>query len=514
MRVLISALLCAGWLLAQESPDSKAFQAAFRLKDQRQKIAALDRFLVEYPSSSRAATVRRELLVTAVKVDPKDAVRRSKKLAKALAPADAAELNRSLAAELNTAKALPKDSERAARLAVRHFTYQAFAAGAAGGGGGEPQLRARYNTQRGRMNETLAQSLLARGRTDQAKAAFLDALKDNPSLGPAALALGDILDTEGKGAEALPCYAQGLLARGTPESRKKFSDAYVKVKGSAAGEQEYLDERYKALFPSPLHPEKYQKAGNRSARAVLAEVYTGAGCGPCLAADLAFDAVLDRYGRSDVAVVMYHEHIPRPDPMSNTDTVARWKWQQGRGVPTYALDGAATTGGGTRTDAADVEARLRTQIEKRLEIAPLAAIDLSAANDGRAIKANVSVANVAKDSPDLVLNVILVEKELRYSGENGIRFHPMVVRSIASYPLKGKKRISEAHTFDLAAVAAGLEKHIADFEKHDERHNKDGSFRFMEHRSRIDAGHLAVVAFVQDAKTREVLQSVYTEASR
>ncbi|MDP3526975.1 MAG: molybdopterin dinucleotide binding domain-containing protein, partial [Hoeflea sp.] len=62
--------------------------------------------------------------------------------------------------------------------------------------------------------------------------------------------------------------------------------------------------------------------------------------------------------------------------------------------------------------------------------------------------------------------------------ENGIRFHPMVVRSIASYPLKGEKAKSETHTFDLAAVASGLEKHLADFEKHDERHNKDGKFRF------------------------------------
>ncbi len=510
MRVLISVLLCVGWLSAQESPDSKAFQSAFRLKDPQQKIVALDRFLIEYPSSNRAATARRELLVTAVKADPKDAVRRTKKLTKALAPADAAELNRLLAAELNSAKTLPKDSERAARKAVQQFTYETFAAGAKD----DPQLRARYSTQRSRMNETLAQSLLARGKTDQAKAVFLDALKDNPSLGPAALAVGDILDKEGKGTEALAYYAQGMLARGTPESRKKFSDAYLKVKGSTAGEQEFLDERYKALFTSPIHPEKYQKNGNRSARVVLGEVYTGAGCPPCLAADLAFDAVLERYGRSDVAVVMYHEHIPRPDPMSNTDTVARWKWQEGRGVPTYALDGAATTGGGTRADAAGVEAKIRTAIEKQLEIAPLATLDLSAANDGRAVKASVSVAGVAKDSPDLVLNLLLVEKELRYSGENGIRFHPMVVRSIASYPLKGEKAKSETHTFDLATVESGLEKHIADFEKHDERHNKDGKFRFMESKSRIDAGHLAVVAFVQDAKTREVLQSVYTEASR
>ena len=57
MRVLISVLLCAGWLLAQESPDAKAYQAAYRLKDPQAKIVALDQFLVEYPSSNRAPGV-------------------------------------------------------------------------------------------------------------------------------------------------------------------------------------------------------------------------------------------------------------------------------------------------------------------------------------------------------------------------------------------------------------------------------------------------------------------------
>lgn len=200
--------------------------------------------------------------------------------------------------------------------------------------------------------------------------------------------------------------------------------------------------------------------------------------------------------------------------MANTDTIARWKWQEGRGIPTYAIDGDATTGGGTRDLAIELESKIRNAIDKRLNAAPFASLKLSASNDGRAVQAKVSVVDLSKDSPDLVLNVLLLEKHLRYSGENGIRFHPMVVRSVASFPLNGEKGKSETHNFDLAAVAASLEKHIADFEKHDERHNKDGKFRFTEYKSAIDASDLAVVAFVQDTKTKEVLQSVYFEAAR
>jgi hypothetical protein len=116
------------------------------------------------------------------------------------------------------------------------------------------------------------------------------------------------------------------------------------------------------------------------------------------------------------------------------------------------------------------------------------------------------------DSKDNVLNVLLVEKGIRYSGENGIRFHPMVVRSIASYEIQGGKA-AVVHTFKQEEVLAALKKHTDDFEKFDERHNKDGSFRFMERKDTMDWTNLAVVAFVQDIKTKKILQAAWTDLS-
>ncbi|HPT28261.1 MAG TPA: hypothetical protein PLZ95_17720, partial [Bryobacteraceae bacterium] len=113
--------------------------------------------------------------------------------------------------------------------------------------------------------------------------------------------------------------------------------------------------------------------------------------------------------------------------------------------------------------------------------------------------------------PDLVLTLVLLEKELTYSGENSYRFHPMVARSIASFPLEGARSKSATHRFDVAAVQAKLVKHIDEFEKFDERHNKEGNFRFAERKTAVDANHLAVAAFVQDAKSRKVLQAAYGE---
>ena len=55
-----------------------------------------------------------------------------------------------------------------------------------------------------------------------------------------------------------------------------------------------------------------------------------------------------RYGAKNLAVVMYHQHVPRPDPMTNPDTLARAKTYSVTGVPTFAIDGKKTVGGGSR----------------------------------------------------------------------------------------------------------------------------------------------------------------------
>ena len=501
--------------------DRKAFQAAQGQKDPAARITELEKFLKDFPSSSMTSIARREIVTAALKQDPADAVRRTKSLTKKLAPTEAAALNRFLAAELISQKKLLPDAEKASKRAVKQFRYAPFAAEARQEAErrklkapSEDQLRARYNSQHAQMKETVGQVLMERGKTGKAKRILLDALKTNPSLTAAAASLGAISENEGKTTDALDLYAHAMLAKPSPDSRKRFNEYWAKTKGSAGGQQEYLDQRHRTLFPNPLHPSKYVRSAQRTDRVVLGEEYTGSGCPPCVAANLAFEAMLDRYPRTDFALIIYHEHIPRPDPMTNSDTLARWKWQQGRGVPTYAIDGEVMgMGGGPRDSAPEIASLVQEKIDKRLDAAPAARIELSTSHDGRSVSASAKVSSVSQDSPGLVLNIVLVEKELTYSGENGIRFHPMVARAVASFPLNGAKSKTETRRFDLAEVEANLANHIDQFEKHDERHNKDGKFRFMERKTQINPAHLAVVAFVQDSKTRQVLQAVYSDTN-
>ena len=56
----------------------------------------------------------------------------------------------------------------------------------------------------------------------------------------------------------------------------------------------------------------------------LVELFTGAQCPPCVAADIAFDAeAVKSYKAADVVLLQYHLHIPGPDPLTNADSEKR-----------------------------------------------------------------------------------------------------------------------------------------------------------------------------------------------
>ena len=52
---------------------------------------------------------------------------------------------------------------------------------------------------------------------------------------------------------------------------------------------------------------------------------------------------MERYSRKDLAVIMYHVHVPRPDPMTTTETLAVQKLYAVNGVPSFLIDGKRMT---------------------------------------------------------------------------------------------------------------------------------------------------------------------------
>jgi len=119
------------------------------------------------------------------------------------------------------------------------------------------------------------------------------------------------------------------------------------------------------------------------------------------------------------------------------------------------------------------------------------------------------------ESASLKLHIVLAEEKIRYTGENGIRFHPMVVRSIAGpeyggFAVTSKDTQSFDWTFDVNAVSAEAKKHLDEYEKAGHRGEP---FTFSERRTRSipkPDGR----SFVQDEKTKAVLQSTLLRLKR
>ena len=110
----------------------------------------------------------------------------------------------------------------------------------------------------------------------------------------------------------------GLLARaarhtGMEELAKDAEARHAKLEGR-------IDEKYLKIVP-PFKPAVYPGRKNPKAnQVVLMELFTGAECPPCVAADVAFDALLMTYKPAEFIGLQYHLPIPGPDPLTNDDS--------------------------------------------------------------------------------------------------------------------------------------------------------------------------------------------------
>jgi tetratricopeptide (TPR) repeat protein len=362
---------------------------------------------------------------------------------------------------------------------------------------------------------TLGKIYLKMNRIEEARKQLRAAHEADPKLVPAAIGLGELAMKEGDYREAINYFIPSALSgRMPPGARKQLEESYFKVHGgSLEGLEEMLDESYRKEFPLPFSPEAYRPAPARSHRTVLSEVFTGSGCPPCVAADLAFEAAMKRYSPSEMVVLMYHLHIPQPDPISNPSTQARAKFYGVRGVPSVYVDGTSDgKGGGPRENARPVYDRINPMIEKRLETPAGVSIRLEAGQNGRLVTARVKVDPVASDAKSLKLQIALVEAEVIYSGENAVRFHPMVVRSLGGpeatgYPFDSAKGAEVEQVFELDKITAELKAHLDDYEVN----GRHGKITFRQKKHEISSRHLKVAAFVQDEGSKAILQAAIVD---
>jgi hypothetical protein len=263
-----------------------------------------------------------------------------------------------------------------------------------------------------------------------------------------------------------------------------------------------LDESYHKRVP-PFKPEKVAEKNN--ARPVVMEIFTGAQCPPCVAADVGFDALAETYSHNNVILLQYHLHIPGPDPLTNNDTIARQKYYGTliRGTPTTIFNGKSEAGGGGSMAGSEGKYKqFREVIDPILETKPVASVDLKAVRKGDVIEVSAKAKTAEKpgEKAQPRLRFVLTEEAVKYVGSNKLRYHHHVVRALPGgadgMTLDKAGELDHSMKIDLKEVRSGIETYVSDFEK-----NRP----FFGTKPSIDLKKLAVVAFIQDDESKEIL---------
>jgi TolA-binding protein/thiol-disulfide isomerase/thioredoxin len=368
---------------------------------------------------------------------------------------------------------------------------------------------------------TLGQVYFKRKEYDQAEKELKKAIEmaGKEGVAEAHLFLGKTYEAKNNDDAALDAYLNAAALGSSSEIKTSLERAYRKKYGNLDGLEEKLDAIYLAR-PKPFDPGHYAATGKESGRVVLAELFTGSECPPCVAADQAFDGLAERYDRNMVAVLVYHLHIPGPDPMTNADTESRAKYYEVGSTPTVIIDGIdKQVGGGSSAQSPAVFNNYKGKIEARFSKPPLAVFtDLKAKIEGQTLTVTGQV-NLAPEAADKAgkakLRIALVQDVVKYTGGNGLRFHNFVVRKFigpaVGWPLEQpvtKTSISES--VNIAALGDSQREYLTKYENEIAGKFRPG-FKFPEKLDRIEPGRLLIIAFIQDNQTKEILQACFVK---
>ena len=258
--------------------------------------------------------------------------------------------------------------------------------------------------------------------------------------------------------------------------------------------------------------ERYTPPDGWAGKVVLAELFTGSECPPCLGADLGFEKLLEHFPGTVLAVLQYHEHIPLPDPMANSHTRERLDYYGARATPSVFIDGRFVgAGGGADAATERLYGIYRKKIEKQLTETPPIEITLDARLNDTMVEVSVvlSAGEDLENYRDLRLHIVLVEREIAYYGYSTLPIHQMVVRHMfggsEGHPISFTGgTFSLDQEADLEEISNGLLEYLTGFEER----NAGGVWSgFSELLHEIDPGNLRVIVFAQESRRNRVLQA-------
>jgi thiol-disulfide isomerase/thioredoxin len=481
-------------------PESKEIQAALKIADLNARIKELERIKAVYPESRLIASIERNILAARVDlcetVDEVDAIQRPF-LSQGAGLARLDNFYYACDRILRHKNLGRFDKARVTALIESYYEDYVKASTDPSVLKDVPEDQRRHiASYTGSMSLFLVQAYLGEARADK----ILEILERYQKTG-APLDAGfffyraEAEALQGKDAEAYEDFFTAAVDN-YRDSEAKARALYRKLRGTEEGFDASLEAKWRGL---PFHPEPFVAPADWSGKAVLAELFTGSECPPCVAADLGFDGLLEAFAPKHLVVLEYHLPIPGPDPLMNPASKARQDYYGVGSTPTPFFDGERKfPGGGSRPRAEAKFMEYRGEIERRVSETPPVALKIDAVRNGGEVKVSCAF---DKELPGADAHIVLVEKEARYRGSNGIVFHKMVVRGLLAVDPTAKPSTA---VFDLAKIEQAAIKHLEDYEK-------ERAFQFKEKKAAVDPSRLAVVAFVQDRASKKVWNAAFAE---
>jgi len=485
----------------QRQPGDAEFAAAKNITDTQAQIKEFKRIKAAYPNSELNYEIDRSLLNLVTKnadtfdkllAAQRDVIDSSKINGRFFLYMDATNLmlNHSKIAEFPKADVLKTVQDYKAQAIPLLNTSEAFERKS--GDTSETTLR-NYSYW---FEIPLTRALVMNGKGQEALLVLEEYGKTITPSADYYMALGDVYQELKRDREALDAYMEAAVAR-NPAAMAKARTLYTELNGPDANFGTALVER---RTHRPFNPPPFKAPESWKGKTVLAEVFTGSECTPCVAAAFAFDALEETYPTQYLAVLKYHLPIPAYDPMMNPATKKRSDYYGRKiitGTPSVILDGVKKPSvGGSRFASQSSFYNAKQAIDALMSAEAGITIKAIARLSGDNVKVDCEFSKVIGNAE---YNVVLVQTEEEFMGGNGLAYHNMVVRDMKTTAPSKKASV----TFNIVESEKAADAHLAEWAAKASERVRQGS-KWPAKRNKIDRNKLKAVIFVQDKKTKRV----------
>jgi len=309
---------------------------------------------------------------------------------------------------------------------------------------------------------------------------------------------------------ALPALADDVARelksrwRKPPDLRKRLEDLWVEKTGGKGNLDTFLAATYKTALRELRIAVHAPKPTSGPGHTALCEVFTSCDDRNFVGVDVASQLLQQAYRPEDLIVLRYHLDVPRPNPLVCNDSRARAFDYRIARPPAVVVNGRrlplATRRRFGMTAVPGLTDFLRDFIDRQfVEKPPPATVAVSAKHQENRLEILMTVNGPEKPNEDLRLRVVLAEDHIDYTGENGIRRHEMVVRSLPmgtdGVPLEPGRRKFRKEV-NLKNLSTQIRDFLVSFEE-----GQGVKFPFKP----VGFRKLHVVALIQDKRSREIL---------